>query len=146
MPVLPERAGFRLAVTLASLSPRLPLKPEDRQVLDAAQRFEFGAGVRRMAWRWGSGPTVVLAHGWGGRAGQMVKLANALVRAGFEAVLFDGQGHGESAGRRIGFRRLIDDLIALDDKLQGNAASACRPESATDRVPRHAARPVHPDQ
>jgi hypothetical protein len=37
--------------------------------------------------------------------------------------LFDGQGHGESAGRRIGFRRLIDDLIALDDKLQGNAAA-----------------------
>jgi len=122
MPLLPERTGFRLAATLASLPPRLALKPEDRQVLDQATRFEFGAGPRRVAWRWGAGPTVVLAHGWGGRGGQMVKLADTLARAGFEAVVFDGQGHGESAGRRIGFRKLIDDLTALDQALDGNVA------------------------
>ena len=123
MPLLPERTGFRLAVTLASLSPRLPLKPEDRRVLEAATRFEFGDGPRRVAWCWGAGPTVVLAHGWGGRAGQMVKLADAIARAGFQAVVFDGQGHGESPGRRIGFRRLSDDLIALDQALDGDVAA-----------------------
>ncbi len=123
MPLLPESAAFRLAVNLASLPPRLALKPEDRRVLDAATRFEFGRSPRRIAWRWGSGPTVVLTHGWGGRAGQMVKLANAIAAAGFEVVVFDAQGHGESPGRRIGFRRLSDDINALDDALQGDIAA-----------------------
>jgi len=123
MRLLPDRAAFRIAVAVASLPPRLPLKPEDRRVLDAATRFEFGTGLRRVAWRWGTGPTVVLAHGWGGRGGQMVKLADAIARAGFEVVVFDGQGHGESEGRRIGFRRMIDDLNALDDALAGEAAA-----------------------
>lgn len=123
LPLLPERAAFRLCITLASLPPRLPLKPDDQRVLDAAERFEFGTGLRRVAWRWGAGPAVVLAHGWGGRAGQMVKLADAIARAGFEAIVFDGQGHGESEGRRIGFRRLIDDLNALDDHLGGDIAA-----------------------
>jgi len=123
MRLLPDRAAFRIAVAVASLPPRLPLKPEDRRVLDAATRFEFGPGLRRVAWRWGTGPTVVLAHGWGGRGGQMVKLADAIAKAGFEVVVFDGQGHGESEGRRIGFRRMIDDLRALDDALGGEAAA-----------------------
>ena len=123
MPVLPDRAAFKLAIGLASLSPRLPLKPEDRRVLEAATRFEFGTGPRRIAWRWGTGPTVVLAHGWGGRAGQMVKLADAIAKAGFEVVVFDAQGHGDSPGRRIGFRRLIDDLNALDEAMAGDIAA-----------------------
>jgi len=123
MPFLPERTGFRLAVGLASLPRRLALKTEDRRVLEAATPFEFGAGPRRLAWRWGAGPAVVLAHGWGGCGGQMVRLAEAVAGAGFEAVVFDGQGHGRSAGRRIGFRRLTEDLIELDEALAGDVAA-----------------------
>ncbi len=122
LPLLPDRVAFQVSVALASLPPRLSLKPEDRQVLEAATRFEFGTDPRRVAWRWGTGPTVVLAHGWGGRAGQMVKLADAIAKAGFEVVVFDGQGHGDSWGRRIGFRRLIDDINALDQALAGDIA------------------------
>lgn len=122
MPLLPDRTGFRLAVTLASVPPRLALKPEDREVLARATRFEFGREPRRLGWRWGRGPVVVLAHGWGGRAGQMVKLADSIAAAGFEVVVFDAAGHGESPGRQIGFRRLTDDLSALDDALDGAAA------------------------
>ncbi|MEM7052910.1 MAG: alpha/beta hydrolase [Pseudomonadota bacterium] len=123
MPVLPERIAFQFAVLLASLSQRSPLKPEDQAVLDAATQFEFGRGIRRVGWRWGSGPKVVLAHGWGGRAGQMVKMADAIAAAGFEVVVFDGQSHGESGGRRIGFRKLTDDLNALDAALKSNIAA-----------------------
>ena len=120
MSLLPDRAAFQIAVLLASLPPKLPLRPEDRRVLDAANRFEFGSGLRRVAWRWGQGPTVVLVHGWGGRAGQMVKMADAIAQSGFEVVVFDSQGHGESDGRRIGFGRMIADLRALDEALTGD--------------------------
>jgi alpha-beta hydrolase superfamily lysophospholipase len=123
MPLLPDPIAFRLAIRLASLPSRPTLKPEDRSVLEAAIRFEFGESVRRVAWRWGSGPTVVLAHGWGGRAGQMVKMADAIARAGFEVVVFDAQGHGESPGRRIGFRRLSDDLNAMHGALAGDVSA-----------------------
>ena len=123
MPLLPDRLAFKLAVTLASLPPRLPVKTEDRQVLDAAKRFQFGHDPQRVAWRWGSGPTVVLAHGWGGRGAQMVKLAAAIANSGYEVVVFDGQAHGESPGRKIGFRLLMDDLMELEIALYGNVSA-----------------------
>ena len=123
MSLLPDRAAFQIAILLASLPPKLSLRPEDRRALDAAKRFEFGSGVRRVAWRWGHGPTIVLAHGWGGRAGQMVKMADAIAKAGFEVVVFDSQGHGESDGHRIGFGRMIADLRALDEALHGDIAA-----------------------
>jgi pimeloyl-ACP methyl ester carboxylesterase len=42
---------------------------------------------------------VVLAHGWGGRAGRFSALAQALVDSGFRVVLFDAPAHGASMGR-----------------------------------------------
>jgi pimeloyl-ACP methyl ester carboxylesterase len=123
MPLLGDRIGFRLAVLLASLPVRLPLRPEDRRVLESAVRFKFGSAPGCVGWRWGRGPTVVFAHGWGGRAGQMVKMADRVARSGFEVVVFDARGHGDSSGRRIGFRRLIEDLDALDDYLAGHVAA-----------------------
>lgn len=52
------------------------------------------------AWSWGSGPAVLLAHGWGGAAGAMAPLAAALEARGYRAVLFDFPAHGRSPGRR----------------------------------------------
>jgi pimeloyl-ACP methyl ester carboxylesterase len=51
-------------------------------------------------WTWGDGPVVVLAHGWGGRAGRFSSIAGALVEAGFRVVLFDAPAHGASMGRQ----------------------------------------------
>jgi pimeloyl-ACP methyl ester carboxylesterase len=47
----------------------------------------------------GEGPNVMLVHGWGGAATDMLPLAGAFARAGFRAVLFDMPGHGRSMGR-----------------------------------------------
>lgn len=52
------------------------------------------------AWSWGSGPAVLLAHGWGGCAADMAPLAAELERAGYRAVLFDFPAHGRSLGKR----------------------------------------------
>lgn len=52
------------------------------------------------AWSWGSGPAVLLAHGWGGCAADMAPLAEELQRAGYRAVLFDFPAHGRSLGKR----------------------------------------------
>ncbi len=56
-------------------------------------------GERLAAWEWGAGPTVVLVHGWGSRAGRLATLAATLVEGGFRVVLYDGPAHGVSTGR-----------------------------------------------
>jgi len=57
-------------------------------------------GLQVAAWSWGSGPAVLLAHGWGGTAADMAPLAGELARGGFRAVLLDLPAHGRSPGRR----------------------------------------------
>ena len=48
----------------------------------------------------GSGSkTVLLVHGWGGRASQMGSYAEAFVAAGYRVISVDGPAHGESSGK-----------------------------------------------
>jgi pimeloyl-ACP methyl ester carboxylesterase len=57
-------------------------------------------GQRLQAWRFGgSGPAVLLVHGWGGRGGQLGAFVGPLCAAGFSVVTFDGPAHGRSTGR-----------------------------------------------
>lgn len=45
-----------------------------------------------------SAPVVLLVHGWGGHAGQMLPLAQAVADAGWRPVLLELPAHGRSAG------------------------------------------------
>lgn len=45
------------------------------------------------------GPTVLLLHGWGGHAGQMLPLARAIAQQGQQPVLMELPAHGRSRGR-----------------------------------------------
>jgi len=49
---------------------------------------------------WGNGPTVLLIHGWGGRATQMGAFVTPLTSAGFRVVALDAPAHGYSSGRQ----------------------------------------------
>ena len=54
-------------------------------------------------YRWGDvqrSPTVVLVHGWNGRAQQMEHFAAPLRQLGFAVLAFDHIGHGASSGDR----------------------------------------------
>jgi pimeloyl-ACP methyl ester carboxylesterase len=57
------------------------------------------SGVRVSATTFGDGPLVMLLHGWGGAASDMVPLASAFASAGHRSVVFDMPGHGRSPGR-----------------------------------------------
>lgn len=61
-----------------------------------------GASRRVRVYRWGSeGPVVLLAHGWGGHAGQWHAVVDGLLAAGMRVVAFDALSHGASdAGAR----------------------------------------------
>ncbi|OOG41826.1 alpha/beta hydrolase [Polaromonas sp. A23] len=61
------------------------------------------------------GPLVLLAHGWGGHAGQMLALADTLQAQGLRPVLLEMPAHGRSAGSTSNlpqFARAIDYVVA----------------------------------
>ncbi len=101
-PALGVRAAYRLFGT--------PLPPKWLYRGQAP-----GAGWRREGWTFEdaslgiyhlaaqdsaaeSAPLVLLVHGWGGHAGQLLALADAVAAAGLRPVLLELPAHGRSAG------------------------------------------------
>ena len=112
-PGLAARVAERLWVT----PPRPPIRDVSTAFLATGERFELVVDGRTVvAWRWGTGPAVILMHGWGGYGAQMQPFVEPLTRAGFTAVLFDAPAHGVSGPSRLGARRstLFDFADALN--------------------------------
>ncbi len=128
-PALAVRAACRLFLT--------PLPPKW-----LVRSKKWGSEWQRMQWPFedanvtvyamdASGPTVLLAHGWGGHAGQMVALANALAEAGMRPVIMEMPAHGRSAGLKsnlVQFARAIEYVVArLGDSGQLGAGGDAQP-------------------
>src|SRR5687768_7082663 len=92
--VAPElAAGW--AEALFCRPPRHEPRARDRQFLSTGKRYTLVKGQQEIAaWEWGSGPLVLLVHGWGSRAGRFSTLGPALVDAGFRVVAHDAPAHG----------------------------------------------------
>ena len=75
--------------------------PEKEQLMEQkASRFEVFVNKKKVqCYSWGDGPVVLVAHGWAGRATQFRKIIDALVKAGYKVVGFDGPAHGKSEGK-----------------------------------------------
>lgn len=78
-----------------------------------AQRsaVRFAPGRELPVYTWGSGPPVLLVHGWSGRGSQLGAFIRPLVSQGFRVVTFDGPSHGQAGGRLSGipeFARAIE--------------------------------------
>ena len=97
-PALAVRAAYRLFGT--PLPPRWLAR---RTHWDASWRIErwpfeqAGVTVYSQAAA-PHGPVALLVHGWGGHAGQMLPLAQALADQGLRPVLLEMPAHGRSAG------------------------------------------------
>ena len=108
------RAGLSLPVTdtpdaWAELAVDVFLRPPPPSRMPPRELGYLATAVRGtvatrhgelVQWTWGSAgaPTVLLVHGWAGRAAQLGAFALPLVAAGFRVVAFDGPAHGESPG------------------------------------------------
>jgi pimeloyl-ACP methyl ester carboxylesterase len=69
------------------------------------------------AWAWGEGPTVLLVHGWNGRATQLGGFVGPLVSRGYRVVAFDALGHGQSPGGRLSLPELAACIRQVADEL-----------------------------
>lgn len=88
----------------------------ERKVLDRASQgvVQVGNDLVRI-WTWGSGPRVVLTHGWSGRGGQFYPWVDLLTEAGFSVTLFDSPGHGSSEGATGSLVQMVQSLEAIAD-------------------------------
>jgi pimeloyl-ACP methyl ester carboxylesterase len=102
---LPTALSYEATRSLAERPARRPLRDRDREFLGRADVFTFGAGPRTVGWAAGSGPLVVLVHGWAGSSAQLFPLAERLITDGFTVAGFDATAHGASSGRRTSFAR-----------------------------------------
>ena len=88
--------------------PHPRLNDEAREFLATGTQFELNVTGRRVVgWRWGSGPAVLLMHGWGGHAAQLRAFVEPLTRAGYQVVACDAPSHGLSAPGRLGPGRAV---------------------------------------
>lgn len=102
------RVGFRVlgaaSPTLAAwcaervfLSARRFTRPDwEREILADAEALTIPSPWGPLpAWSWGTGPAVLLVHGWEGRGSQLGRLVAPLLQRGLRVVTFDGPGHGD---------------------------------------------------
>lgn len=74
-------------------------------------------GERLATWSFGSGPTILLVHGWNGHAAQLRAFVQPLVDAGYRVVAFDQPAHGRSTGTRahvLDFARAVEAIAARE--------------------------------
>lgn len=98
--------------------PRTESRPGEEAFIATGSRLTVQSEDQDLAvWSWGQGPVVVLAHGWGSRAGRFSAIAAAVAEAGFRVVLFDAPAHGASMGRQASLPQFSRALRAVGDKV-----------------------------
>lgn len=118
------RAGAAVALPFfAYVAKPRPVDADDAPTMSLARRRTVRIpgvdrrGVDVVVYEWGRGPrTVVLAHGWLGRASQFSALVRELVAEGYRVVAFDGPAHGDSAGRRTYLPDWLDIFAELQQR------------------------------
>lgn len=98
---LAAHAGGRLAAARHAFSTpeRIALNADERAALAGAEQAPLRHEGHKLArWMLGTGPRVVLVHGWNSRGAHLLGFAQPLVAAGFSVTLFDLPGHGDSGG------------------------------------------------
>jgi len=86
-----------------------------------ARRETVTVGARQVVvYRWGTGPkTVLLVHGWRGRASQFAMLIDALESPDRTIVAFDAPGSGDAPGDRTDLRDYIAAIRAVSASASG---------------------------
>jgi len=123
-PALAERHALRIFCTPG---PRRRHEVRGIAGVEAVPLEVRSGGERLRCWSYGEGPTVLCVHGWGGSAGDLAGVAEALVPAGFRVVVFDFQGHGFSTGRRANLVRLVGALQAVAHEITFSRSGTVQP-------------------
>lgn len=106
---------FFVTIFFSPLNYKVPEKEKHFEA--SAQKFTIrAAGKKIQCYAWGTGPVILLVHGWAGRATQFRKIIDGLVNADFKVVGFDGPAHGNSEGRSTNIQEFEETLREIYKK------------------------------
>ncbi|OYY45003.1 MAG: hypothetical protein B7Y56_07775 [Gallionellales bacterium 35-53-114] len=84
------------------------LSAAQRELLSQAHSFYLAFNHNKIkVYEWGSGPVILLVHGWAGRALQLDAFITPLLQQGYRVVAFDHKGHGESSSRFSSYPEIV---------------------------------------
>ena len=117
LPALSARLALRLFFTTA---PRMAVRDADLATHREARRERIRLrGSDIVVYHWGRGErTVLLMHGWQGRASQFAPLVRELVAEGFRVTSFDAPAHGASGGSGTDLRDWVE-IASLLGRAEG---------------------------
>lgn len=88
--------------------------------LESSSRFEILVRDKVIqGWKWGTGPGVLLVHGWNGRGIQLHRFIEPLLQDGHSVITYDGPGHGDSEGRTTNYFEWTDAVRAVLKSVHG---------------------------
>lgn len=119
---LSPRLGAAVALPLfMHVGARLPVRADERATHESARRSRIRVGAQEVAvYEWGAGArTVLLVHGWRGRAAQFAALVRELRAEGYLVVGFDAPANGDSEGRRTSILDYVDAIGNLQRRHGG---------------------------
>jgi pimeloyl-ACP methyl ester carboxylesterase len=98
------------------LTPTAPITtPKDLAFLNSGTRVNLSCGLAVRAW--GSGPKVLLVHGWNSLGTHWRKMIQLLIEFGFQAITIDAPAHGESDGRQSDIMSFASELAIAGQEL-----------------------------
>jgi len=90
-----------------SVKPYL-LSHYQNELWEKAYRYDLAFNHNKIrVYEWGSGPVILLVHGWAGRGLQLDAFVEPLLKNGFKVVTFDHKGHGDSTSRFSSFPEMV---------------------------------------
>jgi pimeloyl-ACP methyl ester carboxylesterase len=89
-------------------------RPHEEEFLAGGERLAFATSRGTLAaWSWGTGPAVLLVHGWSSRTARFRVIAPMLVSSGFRVIGYDHPAHGESPGKRTSLIEVSETLLEV---------------------------------
>lgn len=101
-----------------------PTPEKEKKAERFAEKFMILAdGKQIQCYQWGNGSkTILVVHGWAGRATQFRRFVKPFLKEGFQIIGFDGPAHGKSDGRStdvIEFKNTIKAIATRYENITG---------------------------
>ena len=97
-----KRAAARRAFLVFCTPRGGRIKENQKELLDAAKDkiITISDAVKIQTYKWeGTGPTILLIHGWESNSHRWYKLIEALQKESYTIIAFDAPAHGNSSGK-----------------------------------------------
>lgn len=100
--------------------PRAQLSHSEQNCLVAAEKGTLSVGIMQIrTYHWpGTGPRVLLAHGWNSHTGRWQPLIRKLITAGYDVYALDAPAHGASYGGHFAVIYYADVVAAAAAKVE----------------------------